>query len=640
MEEGQGVDYASFRDSWLQSVGEGSPSSVELGRRFALKLIAQVLDADESSADIVYCDGAGDGGIDVALLDTGPDQSNSEPEESGHRWYLVQSKYGSAFQSTPTLLVEGQKVIDTLDGRRTNLSSLADGLLERLRNFRNGAGPADAIVLVFGTVDPLNEDERRVLGDLRSMGRDRLGALFDVEAISIETIYKRLKEAELAEAEERLAISLSAKLVPSGPDLLIGAVSLLDMYSFLRAYRDKTGDLDQIFEKNVRRFLGSRGRVNKAMQVTLKEAPERFGLYNNGITIVAADYKAVGDQITLVEPFIVNGCQTSRTLWEVFHNRLAAGGTGVNPEVEAWKAKAGEGVAVLKVVKVGSAGDNLLHAITRYTNSQNAVREKDFLALTSDFHSWKDELAKQFELYLEIQRGGWDSQRALQNSNPRTVQFTNSGNAADLIKVYGAGWLGEAGLAFGKNPPFLPNGAVFNRIVAAPDEESEAFGAPDLYAAYLLQRAANNAGFGRGAKKQSRSQTRFLFYFVTIELLKDVLSKGDKPSNSRAVSRALITIAGHEEASRALFDQALELIDSYMTQNSDNSVFKEKAFTSVFNYDLNAFLKWPQLGKSDSTPLLRDELGIQKAAMGRSSGGHASARKVILDALSASGRPQ
>jgi hypothetical protein len=55
------------------------------------------------------------------------------------------------------------------------------------------------------------------------------------------------------------------------------------MYDFLRAYRDMTGDLDQIFEKNVRRFLGARGRVNKGMQETLRDAPERFGLYNNGI---------------------------------------------------------------------------------------------------------------------------------------------------------------------------------------------------------------------------------------------------------------------------------------------------------------------------------------------------------------------
>jgi hypothetical protein len=58
----------------------------------------------------------------------------------------------------------------------------------------------------------------------------------------------------------------------------------------------------------------------------------------------------------------------------------------------------------------------LLEAITRYTNSQNAVREKDFLALTSDFKTWARQMAERYGVYLEIQRGGWDSRRALQNS--------------------------------------------------------------------------------------------------------------------------------------------------------------------------------------------------------------------------------
>src|SRR4029453_15189179 len=95
---------------------------------FALKRVTQWLDISDTTADFVFCDGAGDGGIDVALLDTGPDESNDEAEESGHSWYLVQSKDGSAFAGPNTLLVEGQKVIDTLDGTRPRLNSLAEGL--------------------------------------------------------------------------------------------------------------------------------------------------------------------------------------------------------------------------------------------------------------------------------------------------------------------------------------------------------------------------------------------------------------------------------------------------------------------------------------------------------------------------------
>ena len=36
-------------------------------------------------------------------------------------------------------------------------------------------------------------------------------------------------------------------------------------------------------------------------------------------------------------------------------------------------------------------------------------REKDFIALTSDFKTWSRHMADKYDLYLEIQRGGWES---------------------------------------------------------------------------------------------------------------------------------------------------------------------------------------------------------------------------------------
>jgi hypothetical protein len=366
----------------------------------------------------------------------------------------------------------------------------------------------------------------------------------------------------------------------------------------------------------------------------MRDAPERFGLYNNGITIVVHGYSREKDGITLTEPYIVNGCQTTRTIWEVFHQRYGSGGTGVNPEIEAWKARASDGVVVAKIVKVGTSGETLLQAITRYTNSQNAVREKDFLALTGDFRTWQRELADRYEMYLEIQRGGWDSQKALQNSNPHTTQFVKHANAADLIKLYGAGWLGEAGMAFGKNPPFLPDGSVFKRIVNGSETYGGPFGAVDLYAAYLLQQATGEYGFGRGATKLSRRQTRFLFYMVVLELLKDVLARASMSVDLRNLSKALMSVMKNVSTKSALLDQAAEVIDSYFTQGADDSVFLEPAYMNSFNTDLNAFLKWEKLGKSDAdTPRLRSALAVNKAVMGRSVGGQPSPRQTMLDAL-------
>lgn len=630
------VDFDTFRREWLADITEGSPSAVELGRRFAFKIVTQWLDGFEPGTDLVYCDGAGDGGIDLAYLDRA-DEANSE-DASGDTWYLIQSKYGSAFRGVGTLLTEGRKVIDTLDGRRERLSSLAEGLLDRLQQFRRNASERDRIVLTFATETALDHDHRRALSDLRAMGRERLGPLFDVEAISIETILQRLREAE-SEYKPKVKLTLTGHFVQSGSDLLVGSVRLTDLYKFLQNFRDQMQDLDQLYEKNVRKFLGARGKVNKAIASTLREAPEKFGLYNNGITIVAADYGG-DDLISAVElsdPFIVNGCQTTRSVWEVFHRKLDAGGTGSDPELADWEKRAREGVVVVKIAKVGTAGELLSQAITRFTNSQNAVREKDFLALTSDFRTWQATLADQHNLYLEIQRGGWDSQRAFQKQNPAVRRFSEAANAADLIKVYGAGWLGEAGMAFGKNPPFLPGGAVFKRIIeAAPGESDAVFGADDLWAAYLLQKAADEFGFGRGAPQLSRRQTRFLFYMVLIDLLREVIVRTGRMATRSEITHAAIALLGNTDCPerQEFLDRAIDAIDSYMTRDTDNSVFDEPAFTNTYNSDLNGFLKWEQLGKSEAnTPRFRQLLSVAKGVMGTRTGAQASLRdrlRVVL----------
>lgn len=631
------IAFDDYRVSWLEDVTKGEPSTVELGRRFALKLITQWMEDSIETDSFIYCDGSRDGGIDLAILDTGSEENSDEAGVNGHTWYLVQSKYGSAFTGSKTLLIEGQKVIDTLDGKRDRLNSLAEGLMERLNNFKKGAGAADRIILVFATEAPLNSDEKQVLKDLRAMGTARLGAMFDVEALSIETIFARLQEVEAVGLTKKLTVSLGARMVPSGPDLLVGSVGLSSLYAFLKSYRDATGDLDRIYEKNVRRFLGARGKVNKAMQSTLRNAPERFGLYNNGITIVVHDYEIGDGVVNLAEPFIVNGCQTTRTIWEVFHERHSSGGTGVNPEIEAWKEKAGHGVVVAKIVKVGNSGENLLQAITRYTNSQNAIREKDFLALTSDFKTWQGQLAEKHNLYLEIQRGGWDSQKALQNTNPAAQQFTQHANAADLIKVYGAGWIGEAGLAFGKNPPFLPDGSVFKRIVNGAEADGGAFGVTDLFAAYLLQKYTAAYGFGRGAPKQSRRQSRFLYFMVVLDLFRSVLSYASYPTDHRTVSAALVKVLKNDGARAALLDRGIEVIDSYFTQGNEDSLFNEPSYLNSFNADLNAFLKWEKLGRSEvETPRLKQLLAVNKSVMGMALWPEGpTSRKTIMEAVKA-----
>lgn len=124
------ISFEQFKSEWMQSIQADNPSTVQLGNRFAHKLITQWLDENPDTDDIVYCDGSGDGGIDAAYLSRKEAADNdADVQTAGDSWYLIQSKYGAAFRGTKTLIEESQKVIDTLDGKRTRLSSLAEGVL-------------------------------------------------------------------------------------------------------------------------------------------------------------------------------------------------------------------------------------------------------------------------------------------------------------------------------------------------------------------------------------------------------------------------------------------------------------------------------------------------------------------------------
>ena len=624
--ENQGeVTFEEFCVEWLSEFTEGDLSPFEKGQQFAVKLVTQWLGVTEEDDDLVLCDGSGDGGIDIAYLRRADiDVSEQEGQsEEGDTWYLIQSKYGSAFQGHETVINEGRKVISTLAGKNTHLSEYVSQLLRRLTTFMQKSSDRDRIILVFATERPMDEADRQALRDIYSLGRERVSPIFDVEDISLQTIW----EARDTNKQPAISLPIRGNFVDPSSGLRVGTIPLTDLYKFLVAYRDKTGNLDQLYEKNVRQFLGSRRKINKGIADTLQKNPELFGLYNNGITIVVSDYSVKPDgSCELFDPYVVNGCQTTKTIWEVLRQYLDAGGTGQSEAIDKWRAHADRGVVVTKIVKGNNAE---ITAITRFTNSQNAVREKDFLALREDFRSWADAMASRYGIFLEIQRGGWDSQRAYQKSHPTSQQFTEFATAFDLIKVYGAGWMREPGTAFGKNAPFLPSGSIFKHITSG----EEPFDVSDLYAAYRLQRVADQLRFGRGAEDPSRRQTRFLFYFVVLEFLRETLIRANNqaPSTKEQTNALLILLQEeNQEALQGLLDSALEVIAEYMNRESDDSLFKEPRFTD----DLNAFLKWEQLGKNlDSTPFFSSLLAAHKRLFGRPSRGQPSPRDLVTQAI-------
>lgn len=117
----------------------------------------------------------------------------------------------------------------------------------------------------------------------------------------------------------------------------------------------------QVFEENVRSFLGEDNVVNASIGATLaSDAASRFPVLNNGITLVCPDVKLQGTTMHLSNYQIVNGCQTSNML---FQNRYHLGEVMVN----------------IKVVKTQL--EDVFADLVRATNSQSKVEDTQFLSL-------------------------------------------------------------------------------------------------------------------------------------------------------------------------------------------------------------------------------------------------------------------
>ena len=166
------------------------------------------------------------------------------------------------------------------------------------------------------------------------------------------------------------------------------------------------------------------------------------------------------------------------------------------------------------------------------------------------------------------------------------------------------------------------------------------FGLDDLYASYRLQEAAEVFNFGRKADKDkpSRRQSKFLFYMTVIELLKDILVRAGMPTGTRDITKGLVALfaPGNEVAVKILLQNGIELIDDYLTQGTDDSVHNEPRFVNDFNADLNGFMKWEGLGKSEeNSPHYRSLIADYRKLMGKAKPGQRTDRDLITAAVKA-----
>ena len=134
-------------------------------------------------------------------------------------------------------------------------------------------------------------------------------------------------------------------------------VMLVDLQEFSRFVVGNDGNLRrELFESNVRDFMGFNS-VNMDICNTLQDrnSPE-FWWLNNGITILATDAAIIGKEISLKEIQIVNGLQTTETIFRHYRD---------------FPDSTSKGSVLVKVIQ--SNDETVRDAIIRSTNNQTAV---------------------------------------------------------------------------------------------------------------------------------------------------------------------------------------------------------------------------------------------------------------------------
>lgn len=127
-----------------------------------------------------------------------------------------------------------------------------------------------------------------------------------------------------------------------------------------------------LLEKNVRTFLQFKGKVNKQIRKTLRENPDMFFSYNNGISTTASDIELKEEDsmlyITrLIDWQIVNGGQTTASIAASLNDK----------EVDLSKVFVPMKVSVIKDKENDEV---IIKDISTSANSQTAIKNSDFSA--------------------------------------------------------------------------------------------------------------------------------------------------------------------------------------------------------------------------------------------------------------------
>ena len=190
----------------------------------------------------------------------------------------------------------------------------------------------------------------------------------------------------------------------------------------------------RMLESNVRAFLQNKGKVNRGIRDTIKDNPERFFAYNNGISAIADDVEVVNSKIVKMTNFqIVNGGQTTASIYSAY-NRDKADLSKIFVQVKISQLPS----------DINDKG-NIISKIAKYANSQNKINESDFFS-SHAFNIRFEQLCKlnfvpetapnrRTRWFYERARGSYATTSTLNLTDAQSKQFKKDFPKEQVIKI-------------------------------------------------------------------------------------------------------------------------------------------------------------------------------------------------------------
>ena len=276
------------------------------------------LSYDELRSGIV--DGEHDGGVDSVYAFVNGELVLEDFDASNYRkdvrieLYIIQSKMSGGFSENPiNRLISATTHLLRLDANYDHLPQYNDGVKAAMDNFRRAYRslaakfPTLKIRYYYASKSPHTDIHENLSLKAKQL-EDACSELFSEGDVGAEFVgARRLLDLARMRPVETHTLRATKTLSDVGGYVVLS--SLHDYVAFLRSDDDVLQS--DLFETNVRDFQGAT-EVNDEIAKSLRnDRNVEFWWMNNGVTIISNRATLTGDTVTIENPQIVNGLQTS-----------------------------------------------------------------------------------------------------------------------------------------------------------------------------------------------------------------------------------------------------------------------------------------------------------------------------------------